>query len=166
MLALASAEGGADIVPKISVDLTPLLREMMDDLTTVAAQAGLSLRLEIPDQLPCLQANPEQISIVIRNLLDNAIKYSRPSGSITLTVRSLDHGVELAVSDTGPGIPAEALPHIFERFYRVDPAHSRRQGGAGLGLALVREIVDRHGGRIDVQSRVGEGSTFTVYLPC
>ena len=97
--------------------------------------------------------------------MENGIKYNKPGGSVTVTLgRSMD-AARLTVTDTGMGIPAEAIDHIFERFYRVDKARSRQTGGSGLGLAIVRAIVRRNRGEIDVESTPGEGTTFRVTFP-
>ena len=98
------------------------------------------------------------------NLIDNAIKYNSPSGSVTVSAGLADGGMRIAVSDTGPGIPRAHLPRIFERFYRVDKERSREAGGTGLGLAIVKHIVEAHGSRIDVRSEPGKGSTFSFIL--
>ncbi len=164
LLALAAVEEGVD-APRVPLDLSRLLRELTEQMNVVAAQAGVHLQSEVPEHLPRIQANPEQMSMLVRNLLDNAIKYTRKEGTATLTARAANGGVEIRVTDTGMGIPPDALPHIFDRFYRADRARSRQQGGAGLGLSLVRAIAEAHGGRVEVQSRVNEGSTFTVSLP-
>jgi len=102
---------------------------------------------------------------LLLNLLDNAMKYTPPPGNISVTVSREDSHARVDVRDTGSGISASAVPHIFERFYRVDPARSSTIEGAGLGLSLAKWIVDRHNGRIDVTSEPGKGSTFTVWLP-
>ena len=167
LLALASVEGSDTQRAAVmeAIDLAGLLAETADEMQIVAQESGLALHVELADHLPPVNANPEQMSILARNLLDNAFKYTRRGGTITLAARAADQAIEICVSDTGVGISADALPHIFERFYRADPARSRGGGGAGLGLSLVHAIVKAHGGHIDVQSRVGEGSTFTVRLP-
>jgi signal transduction histidine kinase len=102
---------------------------------------------------------------VVTNLLGNAITYNRPGGSIEVTLSEEDGAAVLRVADTGIGIAAENLPHLFERFYRVDPARSRAAGGSGLGLAICKSIVEGHGGTIDVESTAGVGTTVTVRLP-
>ncbi len=163
LLALAAGEEGAH-AERAELDLAPALQELAAEMTPLAAQAGLAFEADVPEHLPCVLANGDQIRIVVRNLIDNAIKYTR-AGSVTLAARARDKVVEIQVSDTGLGIPADALPRVFDRFYRADRARSRKQGGAGLGLALVRAIVEEHGGTVKVQSREGKGSTFTVVLP-
>jgi signal transduction histidine kinase len=99
------------------------------------------------------------------NLFDNALRHTPAGGSVELDVRPGDGGTVLAVRDTGSGIPAEHLPRVFERFYRVDPARSRERGGTGLGLSIVKHLVEGHGGRIDLASAVGRGTTVRVILP-
>jgi len=174
------------------LDLAPLLYALVDEMGPLARQADLDLCVDVPPHLPPVMANAEQMHIVVRNLLDNAMKYTPAGGRITLRATTADlkqrssgaagrgglasgpldlntsgqkAAVVIEVADTGIGIPAEALSHIFERFYRVDRAWSRRQGGAGLGLALVRAIVEAHGGHVKVGSQPGQGSVFTVLLP-
>jgi len=165
LLALASVESREQPAPKTPVDLAPILYDVADGMSEMVQQAGLTLQTDIPEHLPSVQANPDQMAILVRNLIDNSIKYSPRGGTILLTAKTAPDEIEIQVVDTGVGIPAEALPHIFDRFYRVDASHSRAQGGAGLGLSLVRAIAEAHGGRIDAQSRVNAGSTFTVFLP-
>jgi signal transduction histidine kinase len=106
-----------------------------------------------------------RITQVIGNLLQNAIIHTPQGGTITVTEEIIGDEMVVSVSDTGSGIPAEACPHIFERFYRYDKSRSRVSGGTGLGLAIARQLVQVHGGRINVISQEGEGSCFTFYLP-
>ena len=164
LLALASVEG-SEQAPRTSLDLAPLLYEITDSIEPVMRQAGMTFQSNVPDHLPRVMANPDQMNVLIRNLIDNAIKYTPRGGMITLTASSLEKEIQICVSDTGMGIPADALPHIFDRFYRVDRARSREQGGAGIGLSLVHAIVEAHGGRIVAESKLNEGSKFTVRLP-
>jgi two-component system phosphate regulon sensor histidine kinase PhoR len=103
---------------------------------------------------------------VLSNLVDNAIKYGRAQGRVTVGAQSVEEGqVEVFVQDDGPGIPAESLERVFERFYRVDKARSREQGGTGLGLSIVKHIVQSHGGRVWAKSELGKGATFYLRLP-
>ncbi len=163
LLVLSTLDAGED-APTSALDLAPLLYEVTDEMSLLAREAGLRLTVEVPAHLPPVEANADQMRAVIRNLLDNAIKYTTRGGMITLCARG-DEKMVITVSDTGIGIPAESLPHIFERFYRVDKAHSRQQGGSGLGLAMVRSIVEARGGEIAVDSEPGRGSVFTLSLP-
>jgi signal transduction histidine kinase len=111
-----------------------------------------------------LQADPSRLATAISNLIDNAINYNRPDGEVHISGRMENGGFRLDVSDTGCGIPRREIPRIFERFYRVDKARSRESGGTGLGLAIAKHAVESQGGRIMVESRPGEGSTFTIRL--
>lgn len=110
-------------------------------------------------------ADPAALRQVFTNLFDNALRHTPPGGEIVFTTTRVDEGVEVAVRDTGAGIPAEHLPRVFERFYRVDPARSRDQGGTGLGLSIVRHLVEAHGGKIDLESTLGRGTTVRIVLP-
>jgi signal transduction histidine kinase len=107
----------------------------------------------------------DRMDQVVTNLLVNAVQYNKDHGQIRVVTRYENHAAVLTVSDTGPGIPAEELPRLFERFYRADKARGRSNGQSGLGLSICKAIVDAHGGSIEVESRVGEGTTFTVRLP-
>ncbi len=151
--------------PQTPLDLAPILYDLADEMAPLIQTAGLHLQVDVPPHLPAVATDAESMRMVMRNLLDNAIKYTPSGGRVTLRAQAEDGMVCIAVSDTGPGIPADHLPHIFERFYRVDKTRSRRQSGAGLGLSLVRSIVEIHGGQVQVHSVPGEGSTFTIYLP-
>jgi signal transduction histidine kinase len=102
---------------------------------------------------------------LLLNILDNAIRYTPRGGEISVSVQAEGEMAVVSISDTGIGIPSEDLPHIFERFYRVDRARSRSEGGSGLGLAIAKHIAEIHGGRIEIESELGTGSTFRVYLP-
>ena len=106
-----------------------------------------------------------QLSQALFNLVENAMKYTPETGSITLSVHRNGHWAEASVSDTGIGIPQEEVSRIFDRFYRVDKARSRAKGGTGLGLAIVKAVAEAHGGRVTVESTPGKGSTFTLWLP-
>ena len=110
-------------------------------------------------------ADEEAIRQIVDNLVDNAIKYTTEGGSVSITCHSDQNSASIEVADTGIGIPRADLPRIFERFYRVDKARSRELGGTGLGLSIVKHLTQSIGGQIDVTSRLGSGSTFTVHLP-
>jgi two-component system, OmpR family, phosphate regulon sensor histidine kinase PhoR len=102
---------------------------------------------------------------VFVNLLDNAVKFSRPNGEVLIAVESVDGKARITITDAGVGIPSEDLPRIFERFYRVDKARSRDVGGTGLGLLIVKHVVEQMGGSVAVESRLGDGSRFTIVVP-
>jgi signal transduction histidine kinase len=142
------------------------LREVADGAVEAArtvANGKVAITVALPAHPVSADAERDRIYQAVAILLDNAVKYTPAGGTVTLAVQAVDEGVEARVTDTGPGITAEHLPHIFERFYRVNDA--RTAGGAGLGLAIARQIAEAHGGRIDVVSCPGRGSTFTLYLP-
>ncbi len=137
-------------------------------VTAVQAQAvakGLSVTTDLADGLPLCDIDPSRIGQVLRNLLNNAVTHTGKGGTITVAARRQDKWVAVSVADTGEGIPAEALPGIFERFYRVDKSRTRTTGGHGLGLTIARRLVEAHGGKIGVQSELGKGSRFTFTVP-
>jgi signal transduction histidine kinase len=111
-----------------------------------------------------LTADPAQIRLALSNLIDNAVRYNRPDGSVTVEAWTVDGGTVIEVKNTGIGIPAEHLPRIFERFYRVDPSRAEATGGSGLGLSIVRKIVEAHDGHVTATSSP-EGAVITVFLP-
>lgn len=129
-----------------------------------AVAAGL--RLHVQTQKPVLvQGSEEDLALIVRNLLDNAIHYTASGGEIRVFVKQVQGSVRLTVKDTGVGIPESEMGRIFERFYRVDAARSRDTGGSGLGLSMVRSVVQAHSGSVTVESVIGRGSTFTIRLP-
>lgn len=145
-----------------------------DDLARAAVAAagqryaakGVTLRLETDENAPEVYADQERMGQVLTNLLDNALRHTPPGGQVTVRVRRAAAGVDLVVTDTGEGIAAEHLPHVFERFYRADGARDRGRGGSGIGLAIVRAVVAAHGGRVTASSAgPGAGARFTVSLP-
>jgi two-component system sensor histidine kinase SenX3 len=131
----------------------------------VASRHGVELVLPAATEGVALVGDRTQLVSAIANLLDNAVKYSDPGSTVEIDVRAGRHSTDIAVRDRGVGIPARDLSRIFERFYRVDRARSRQTGGTGLGLAIVRHVATNHGGEVLVESREGEGSTFTLRLP-
>jgi two-component system phosphate regulon sensor histidine kinase PhoR len=126
---------------------------------------GITLSLEIKGDIPPLKVDVNYIDQVISNLIDNAIKYTPSGGKIDVIVEDLGKDIRVSVKDTGIGIPKEDLPRIFERFYRGDKSRSLSLGGVGLGLSIVKHIVEAHGGRVGVESEIGKGSTFYFTLP-
>ena len=148
------------------LSLKALLEEVLELTRPRVERKGLKLFTEIPEGLPYLYISPEELKRVVFNLLDNAIKYTPDGGWLKLGVESGPEQVMVTVQDTGCGIPGEAIPYLFERFFRVDKARSRYLGGTGLGLAICKEIVERYGGSIGVlETREGVGSTFFFTLP-
>ncbi len=147
------------------VDLVEMTRDLLTDFQKAVEQKGIALSAQITPDLPPVLGDPLHLRRVMDNLLGNALKFTPEGASVTVRLTQADKGLVLEVADTGIGIPEEQLEQIFERFYQVNGGMSRRYGGAGLGLALVKQIVEAHGGAVDVRSRVGQGSTFTVTLP-
>jgi signal transduction histidine kinase len=149
------------------MDLAPLMPQRMvleglEPYRSAARDQGVTLGVDVPENLPNVWADPTRIAHVFANLLSNALKYTPPGGSISISARAGEEAVRFQVSDTGIGIPDRYLPRIFEQFFRVPD-----QGpgtGAGLGLAIVKEIVEAHGGTVGVESREGAGSTFLFSL--
>ena len=142
-----------------------LAQNAVEDFQVAAHQAELTIEAEIAPALPPVCGAPTYVRRVLDNLLGNAVKFTPAGGTITVRLYREEEFVALEVSDTGVGIPDDKLTRIFDRFYQVDGSASRRFGGMGLGLALVREIVEAYKGRVMVESQVGEGSTFKALLP-
>jgi signal transduction histidine kinase len=148
-----------------NVDLADLAYKAVQGSRTATATAHITLQEIIPPDLPPVRADRDRINQVFDNLIGNAIKFSPEGGIITVQVQEMDEKLQVSVSDSGIGIPEDKLGRVFERFYQVDGSATRKFGGAGLGLAIVRRIVEAHGGRIWVESQVGRGSTFSFTLP-
>jgi two-component system phosphate regulon sensor histidine kinase PhoR len=163
LLNLGRIEAGFD-ARKESIQLDQIMRYVVESLQILAETKKQRLVLEIPDRLPPILANPIQIRTLVENLMDNAIKYTRSEGKITLRVLLTQKQIILQVVDTGAGIPAIDLPYVFDKFYRASNTDTD-VSGTGLGLAIVKSIVENHNGRIWVDSTVDVGSTFTVVLP-
>jgi len=160
LLILAEVESG-----QLDREQTVSLKELLLDAHERALQlaGGRQVVIERQEDL-WVKGDAHRLDQLIGNLVGNAIKYTPEGGTITLSLYQDGDWARLDVADTGMGIPAEHLPHIFERFYRVDKAHSRRSGGSGLGLAIVKGIAEQHGGKVSVTSEPGKGSTFSVWL--
>jgi two-component system phosphate regulon sensor histidine kinase PhoR len=146
-------------------DLTKLLRELAEDYRQRATGSGHRIELQLVPDFPPVSADAVRLRQVFDNLLDNALKYTPAQSFITLRTALIDADLEIRVIDNGPGIPAKDLPHIFERFYRVDKGRSREKGGTGLGLSIVKHIVQLHGGRVWAESTPGQGTAIVVALP-
>lgn len=166
LLALARADAGEVLASLQPFCLAALCRDLAGKLQPVADKSGVLLRCEAPPQAS-LVGDPVALERVLVNLAENAIRHSAEGDTVVLRVRS-DGGIGpivVEVEDQGPGIAPEHLPRLFDRFYRVDSARNRAAGGAGLGLAMVKALVEAHGGRVEVRSELGAGSTFVVELP-
>jgi len=164
LLILARADAGQEQLTLEQINLGNLIRDLCEDVETLCRQKGLELKM---GNLPAftLKGDRAMLRQLFLNLLDNAIKYTPGGGTISVTMHTERQRAAVAISDTGIGIPPEDLPYIFERFYRVDKARSRAEGSSGLGLSICQHIAEVHGGKIDVESQPGKGSTFTVWLP-
>ena len=147
------------------VDISALANETVKRFGTQAKKAGISISAEIEPELQTMAAQ-DQMEQVLVNLLDNAVKYTPSGGTIRVGAHRVSDFIRVDVEDTGIGMMQDDLPRIFERFYRVDKARSRASGGTGLGLSIVKNIVEAHGGRVAVESTLGQGSNFTILLPC
>ncbi|MBI5831998.1 MAG: PAS domain-containing protein [Armatimonadetes bacterium] len=145
-------------------ELADVARAAAGVVADKAAEKGVSIAIDCADHL-ATRVNAPLLEQAVANLLDNAVTYSEPGQTVAVTIESDDAEIRLSVADAGCGIAAEHLPRLFERFYRVDKARSRKLGGTGLGLSIAKHIVGAHGGTITVESRVGQGSTFTIHLP-
>lgn len=149
------------------VNLGDILAQVLERFEKLAERKGLTVKKQVTDDLVIL-TDPDALTQILSNLIDNAIKYTM-QGEISVSVEQVEavdgDWVAIHIRDTGIGIPPEHLPRIFERFYRVDKARSRQQGGFGLGLSIAKKLTELIGGEITVQSEVGKGSTFTVWLP-
>jgi two-component system phosphate regulon sensor histidine kinase PhoR len=168
LLELSRIESGQVQLERTGVDVPQMLEVAAGRLRAQAERAGVSLSVNVPDPLPPAYADRERIEQVLVNLVHNAIKFTEPGGSITLSANYEDSEVGISVRDTGVGIPPEDLPRIFERFYKVDKARAagrEREGGTGLGLAIAKHVVQAHGGRIWAESVYGEGSSIHFTLP-
>ena len=165
LLDLSRLESGELRLNRRPTELHPLVSEVLSEIEVARAGRGVSVADAVPDDLPPLLVDPERVHQVLFNLIDNAVRFTPHGGSVRVTARRVNGSCEVAVSDTGQGIAAEHLPRLFERFYRVDAARSRGDGGTGIGLAIARSVVEAHGGRIRAESRVGRGSVFTFDLP-
>ncbi len=165
LLDLSRIESGGWIPTPDEVDLESVAGDAFAEVRAAAATRGLTLRTDIAPDARRVSADPTAVRQVVRNLVENAARHTA-AGEIVVAARRDDAGmVEVAVRDTGSGIPAEHLPRVFERFYRVDPARSRQEGGTGLGLAIVKHLVEAHGGRVRAESAVGSGTTIRATFP-
>jgi signal transduction histidine kinase len=163
-LDLARLESGRVKYNLSSFDLAKMLDESIEIMQGKANEYSVSLEAEIPPDFPEVKADRDKIKQVVLNLLSNAIKYNCPHGTVTLAAGLGNNEWTLAVRDTGRGIPVKAIPHLFQKFYRVQ-ASEGKVAGTGLGLSICKEIVSGHGGTIEVKSKYGKGATFTVHIP-
>ncbi len=164
LLTLTKFAGDRTVLARIPIDLYPLLEDLLAELAILADDRDIRLTLQaVP--VPIVSADPNWLKQAVINLIDNALRYTPPGGAVTVRLSHDADCVRIAVEDSGHGIEPEHLPFLFERFYRTDGARAKVSGGTGLGLPIVKEIVEGHGGRVTIESHVGKGSIFTVHLP-
>jgi heavy metal sensor kinase len=164
LMAISRLDAGEARVELEHFDLAELTSSATEQMRLLAEDKDIALRCDA-ERLVRVEGDPARLKQVIVNLVDNAIKYTPAGGLVGVKVSATNGRAVLEVNDNGVGIPAEAAPHIFERFYRVDKARSRQMGGSGLGLSIVKAIVTAHGGQVKVESVEGGGSRFFVELP-
>jgi signal transduction histidine kinase len=162
LLDLSRLETGAELDEEVGLD--QVVREERDRYEEAAREGGLTLSIGLGPVAP-VRGSARDLSLLVRNLVDNAIRYTKPGGRVDVTLSGQGDEVVLSVADTGVGIPTRELPRIFERFYRVDRARSRETGGTGLGLSIVKHVIENHGGTVSVTSELGRGTCFEVRLP-
>ena len=164
LLTLARADAQKEQWNFAAVELDKLISNLSTDVEVLCQEKGLSFQLGQMQDL-VVKGDEARLRELFMNILDNAIRYTPTPGTVSLSLRREGQMAVVAITDTGIGIPAKDIPFIFERFYRVDKSRSRAEGGSGLGLAICRHIAEAHGGKIEVESQVGAGSTFSVWLP-
>jgi two-component system phosphate regulon sensor histidine kinase PhoR len=170
LLSLSRIELNAHLKPNIPVDLAPIVRQVADGLQTLARDRGVEIKVTAPATPLVVLGDRDELIRALENLVENALKYGAAGKRVDVSLsRGSTRGgapeAQVAVRDYGPGIAPDHLPRLTERFYRVDVADSRAQGGTGLGLALVKHVLNRHGGRVSIDSTRGVGATFTMHLP-
>lgn len=165
LLNLSKIEAKQREIHKTAFNPEKTISNSVSILSPLAQEKKLDLKVKIKSPLPDIEADEDMIGQLLINLIDNAIKYTASGGKIDIITDVTNEWVKIAIVDTGMGIPRESIPRLFERFYRVDKARSREMGGTGLGLAIVKHILELHRGKIEVESILGKGSTFIVYLP-
>lgn len=165
LLALTKDEDNTVASDAEIIYITPTVERVIKMLSGIARQSKVTIVQDLREDIPVLIQEDDLYQIIF-NLVENGIKYNQPGGKLYISLHRQEDMMQLRVADTGMGIPKEALPHVFERFYRVDKARSRQTGGSGLGLAIVRSMVERNNGEISVDSKLNEGTIFTVAFPC
>ena len=167
LLDLARLESEERVENPVPVDVRGVLMTVLARMRSVARNENITLQWKRSGRAAqyTVRGDETQLASMFTNLVDNAVKYTPPGGRVEVKGGFEGPEIVIRVSDTGIGIPEGKLPRIFERFYRVDKARSKETGGTGLGLSIVKHVAENHGGRVAVESTVGEGSTFTVYLP-
>ena len=163
-LDLARLESGRVQFRKTRFSSADLIYEVRDVMMSKAQETDIQIRVDLPSDMPLLEADRDKVKQVLINLISNAIKYNRPNGSVILNGDFTEDEISITVQDTGLGIPDDALPHLFQKFYRVRE-HEGKASGTGLGLSICKQIVQGHAGRIEVKSKMGVGTSFNIFLP-
>jgi signal transduction histidine kinase len=166
LLDLSKIEAGMMAYEFEMVHIDPLVRRAISEITPLVEAKQIELQSAIEDKLPAARLDPERILQVLRNLIGNAVKFTPNGGQVRVSARPVNGKLEVSVKDSGPGIPAENLTAIFEKFSQGKPRDFLTRQGTGLGLAIAKSIINSHGGEIWAESRLGEGSTFVFVLPC
>jgi signal transduction histidine kinase len=162
---MAQLDTGGIPLDRAASSLSDLISDTLESFSELALRQGVKLEGSVDGDVDPVMMDTQRIGRVLNNLIGNALRHTPALGQVNVRARRTALGVEVSVSDTGEGIRAEDLPHVFESFYRGEKSRSRSTGGAGLGLAISRGIVQAHGGEINVQSKAGHGSQFTFFLP-
>jgi len=170
LLSLSRIELNAHLQPNTPVELAPIVRQVVDGLMTLARDRGVDIKVSAPQEVLVALGERDELIRALENLVENALKYGAAGKRVDITLvrgqtRAGTPEARITVRDFGPGIAPEHLPRLTERFYRVDVSDSRAQGGTGLGLALVKHVLNRHAGRLSIESTLGAGAAFTMHLP-
>ena len=166
LLSLSRVELNEHMHPETPVDVVPVVRQVVDGLQTLATDRGVEIAIALPGKPVIVPGDRDELTRVFENLIENALKYGAPGKRVDVGFSTASTNEALVtIRDYGPGIAAEHIPRLTERFYRVDVTQSRAEGGTGLGLALVKHILNRHRGKLSIDSEAGNGATFTVRLP-
>src|SRR3982751_4876552 len=170
LLSLSRVECPAHVRPDTLVDIVPIIRQVADGLEPLARERQVVIEIDLPDTPVAIAGDREELLRLFENLIENALKYGASGGKVIVSLVQAASGdgtpeIRVLVRDFGPGIAPEHLPRLTERFYRVDVGDSRAQGGTGLGLSLVKHILNRHRGRLLIESVPGDGATFTAAFP-
>jgi signal transduction histidine kinase len=163
-LDLARLESGRVQFRKTRFSSADLIYEVRDVMMSKAQESDIQIRVDIPNDMPLLEADRDKIKQILLNLLSNAIKYNRPNGTVILQGDFTEDEISVTVQDTGLGIPEDSIPHLFQKFYRVRE-HEGKASGTGLGLSICKQIIQGHSGRIEVKSKLGVGTSFNMFLP-
>jgi signal transduction histidine kinase len=163
-LDLARLESGRVQFRKTRFSVADLIYECRDVMMSKAQETNVQIRVDVPSDMPLMEADRDKIKQILLNLTSNAIKYNRPNGNVIITGSFTDTELTITIQDTGLGIPDDSIPHLFEKFYRVRE-HEGKASGTGLGLSICKQIVQGHNGRIEVKSKMGIGTSFSVHLP-